>query len=73
VGEQEFLVSNLSIQVNSILPPPSKQVPENGEATASTSAPTPFPIFDPVKVEAPWWWWVMWGVLIYCHCGVCDT
>jgi hypothetical protein len=28
------------------------------------SAPTPYPIFDPERVPAPWWWWAVWMGLL---------
>jgi len=65
IGDQEFLVSKQSLQVTSVMPPTAPKQAEGDSSgnQSSTAEPTPFPIFDPIQVGVPWWWWTLWGVL----------
>jgi hypothetical protein len=69
IGEKEYSIAKLTMQVQSVLPSQgSQQAPAQGAdqptGESATAQPTPFPIYDPVAVAAPWWWWALWGVLL---------
>jgi len=59
IDNKEHSISKQTLTVGSVLPQESKQ------------APTPFPIYDPKAVPAPWWWWALWGVLLLLIVGFC--
>jgi hypothetical protein len=46
---QEYLVSPFTVEVKTVV----------------SGSPTPFPIAGPEGVPIPWWWWSIWGVLLF--------
>ena len=62
VDGKKIHLSPLKVDVRSVLPAPPPGVPPGQEQQqqGQQQAPTPFPIYEPERVPAPWWWWALW-------------